>query len=176
MIISIICAMGTNRIIGNDGKLPWHLPSDMKRFKEITTGHPVIMGRKTFASILARAGKPLPNRMNVVITRDARSFLLRYPTPWLFQHQVLACSSLEESLATLRLQPEVFVIGGAEIYAQALPIANKMYFTQVGGCFEGDAEFPQFDMSSWDEVHSELITTDTYPYTFSVLKRRGQIS
>jgi dihydrofolate reductase/diadenosine tetraphosphate (Ap4A) HIT family hydrolase len=174
MIISLIFAMNAARIIGNNGELPWHLPSDLKRFKELTTGHPVIMGRKTFESILDRNGKPLPNRCNVVITHNlASSKKVRKSMPETFRNCVFV-SSLLEGIRLMEPEPEVFIIGGAEIYTQALEIADRMYFTQVGGNFEGDVKFPLFNMNDWETVHDELVTTDSHPYAFSIMERTGR--
>lgn len=170
-IISIIFAMNANRIIGNNGDLPWHLPSDLQRFRTITTGSPVIMGRKTFESILARNGKPLPDRRNVVITRNKAAWRsIRNGKPTLFRN-CLFVSSLLDAIVLMQDAPEVFVIGGAEIYAQALPFADRMYFTQVGGTFNGDVKFPLFNVRDWDIQHDELVLTDNHPYAFSILHR-----
>ncbi len=171
MRISLIFAMNGDRIIGNQGDLPWHLPSDLKRFKDLTTGHPVIMGRKTFESILARNGRGLPNRCNVVITSN--------PIPWIQRQQndaekfrnCVFVSSLHEGIRLMEPEPEVFIIGGSTIYEKALPIANRMYFTQVGGKFTGDTKFPLFNMYEWETVHDELVTTDNHPYAYSILDR-----
>ncbi len=162
MIVSIIFAMNAARIIGNNGELPWRLKSDLKRFKELTTGHPVIMGRKTFRSI----GKPLPNRQNIIITSNARS--LRCDDTF---RDCMFVSSLQDALDLIPDNQEVFIIGGAEIYEQALPIADRMYFTQVAGDFEGDVKFPLFNMNDWATAHDELVTTDEHPYAFSIMQR-----
>lgn len=176
MTISIIFAMNGDRIIGNKGDLPWHLPSDLNRFKHITIGHPVIMGRKTFEGILTHNGKPLPNRCNVVITRDLLTWKHRQKCePERFRNCVFV-DSLRQGILLMEPAPEVFVIGGAEIYAEALPLADKMYFTQVGGKFEGDTRFPQFNMHEWETVHDELVTTDNHPYAFSILERATRIT
>ena len=140
MIISLIAAMARNRVIGKDGKLPWRIPEDLKRFKKLTTGHCVVMGRKTFDSI----GKPLPNRTNIVITRDKS---------WRADGVVVA-HSLDEALG-LASGDEVFVIGGGEIYAAALPKASKLYLTLVEGQWEGDAFFPEYDAGRFREVARE---------------------
>lgn len=172
MRISLIFAMNANRIIGNNDKLPWLLKSDLERFKELTIDHPVIMGRKTFESILARNGRPLPKRCNVVITRDVWSWKQKQADhPELFRNCVFV-SSLHEGINLMRPELEVFIIGGAEIYAEALPIADRMYVTQVGGHFEGDVKFPLFNMNDWTTLYDELITTDNHPYAFSILERR----
>lgn len=163
--------MNGNRIIGNKGDLPWHLPSDLKRFKKLTTGKPVIMGRKTFESILNKLGRGLPDRCNVVITKYADQWKhIQNVKPEKYRNCVFV-SSLHEGIRLMEPEPEVFIIGGAEIYAEALPLANKMYFTQVGGKFEGDTKFPLFNMHEWETVHDELVTTDNHPYAFSILER-----
>lgn len=171
-ILSIIFAMNANRIIGHKNGLPWSLPSDLQRFRNITSGKPVIMGRKTFESILARNGKPLPDRCNVVITRNATAWrrtrledLGRFRT-------CIFVSSLCEGISLMEPAPEIFIIGGAEIYKQALPFADRMYFTQISGDFAGDITFPLFNMNNWEMQREELVHTDNHPYVFSVLQRK----
>ncbi len=160
MIISIVVAIAENRAIGKSNQLLWHLPADLKHFKQITSGHTIIMGRKTYDSI----GKPLPNRRNIVITRQ--------------QLQIEGCdvvSSLNEALALCQSEPEVFIIGGAEIYEQALPLTHRIYLTEVEQTFTGDAFFPELDASSWHEIARESFTADEknkLPYTFLTLQRR----
>lgn len=176
MIISIIFAMNAARIIGNGSELPWHLPSDLKRFKELTTGKPVIMGRKTFESILTRNGKPLQNRKNIVVTRNSAHWAIRKESGDAIFRDCIFVPTIQEAIAQASTDAEVFVIGGAEIYAQALPIASRLYFTQVGGKFEGDIKFPQFNMHEWETVHDELVITDNHPYAFSVLERINRIA
>ena len=128
MQISIIVALADNRLIGGNNKLLWHLPADLQYFKSITLGKPIIMGRKTYESI----GKPLPGRRNIVISRNKQ-----------FKCQVCEVyDSLSKALAALQDYAEVMIIGGAEIYQQALPIADKMYITIVHHAFTGDAYFP----------------------------------
>lgn len=126
-MISIIVAVARNGVIGGGNTLLWHISEDLKRFKALTTGHPVVMGRKTFESL----GRPLPNRTNVVVTR---------------QHiEIPGCTvagSLEEALALFPAQEEVFVTGGGQIYAQALPLADRIYLTTVMRDYEGDTRFP----------------------------------
>lgn len=175
-IISLIFAMNGDRIIGNKGGLPWHLPSDLNRFKELTTGKPVIMGRKTLESILARNSKPLPGRLNVVITRDPDALIERRNMDPLLRNALLICSSLEDALTKLVAHPEIFIIGGAEIYTQALPLADRLYFTQVYGKFDGDTFFPRFNMHEWKTVHDEHVTADDHPYAFSILDRTHPIA
>ena len=136
--------MASNRVIGNRGALPWHLPEDLKHFKDLTSGSPVIMGRKTFESILAVLGKPLPKRRNIVVTRSAQ-----YASP--------GCEVATSVVEAIRLADAktAFVIGGAEIYAQALPLADSMHLTEIDALFEGDAWFPAFDRSEWLETSRE---------------------
>lgn len=142
--LAIIAAMAGNRIIGSRGTMPWHLPEDLKRFKMLTTGHPVIMGRKTHESILQSLGRPLPNRRSIVITRSAG-------------YAAAGCevvASLESGIERAGGQP-AFVIGGAEIYALALPLAGSLYLTEISGEFEGDVWFPDYDPADWTEVARE---------------------
>ena len=170
--ISIIFAMDCNRTIGNKNDLPWALPSDLQRFGDLTFCNPIIMGRKTFESIIARNGKPLPGRHSVVITRHVAEWNNRLTAdPKMFRN-CLFTSSLNDAIALLTHAPEVFIIGGAEIYEQALPLADRMYFTQVGGSFEGDAKFPLFNMNDWEMVSDIAVYTDNHPYVFSLLHRR----
>jgi dihydrofolate reductase len=129
MIISIIAAVSNNNVIGKDNKLPWHLPGDLKRFKELTTGHTIIMGRKTFESI----GRPLPSRRNIVVTRNKD-----YKADG-----VEIIHSIKEALDLVKNEDEVFIIGGEEIYKLALPMANKIYLTRINKEYDGDAFFPE---------------------------------
>jgi dihydrofolate reductase len=151
-MISIIVAMSENRVIGNNNSLIWKLPNDLKRFKSITSGSAVVMGRKTYESI----GRPLPNRRNIIITRNE-------------DYEVegcVMCNSLPEAL--MLTNNDCFVIGGGEIYRQALPIANKLYLTIVHNTFDGDTTFPELD-ENWTEVLSESNNKDyknEYDYTF----------
>lgn len=156
--ISIIVAIAKNRTIGHGNKLLWNIPEDMKYFRETTRGHAVIMGRKTFESI----GRPLPNRLNIVITRD-QSFTAE---------GVTVCHSLEEALdlARQKEKDEVFVIGGAQIYKQALPFTDRLYLTVVHKDFEGDAFFPEH--TEFTKIVSQKDSRDAnLEYTFLVLER-----
>jgi dihydrofolate reductase len=148
MRISLIVAMAQNGVIGRDNQLIWHLPNDLKQFKRLTTGHPIIMGRKTFESI----GKPLPNRTSIVVTRSKN---------WTFEG-VVVVNSVEEALVVARQTgtDEVFVIGGAEIYRLTLPIANKIYLTEVKADFEGDAHFVIPNIEDWEEISRIAHSTD----------------
>jgi len=135
VIVSLVVAMAENAVIGRDGKLPWHLPDDLKHFKRLTVDHTVIMGRKTYQEI----GRPLPNRRNVVITRD----------PAFRPPGVTAVPNLDEALALGATETEVFVIGGGEIYRLAMPRADRLYLTVVHAAVEGDTWFPAFDQAAW---------------------------
>ena len=139
-MVSIIVAIAENGIIGDKNALLWNIKEDMRRFRTTTTGHPVIMGRKTFESI----GRPLPKRTNVVITRGDNTF-----------EGCEVAHSLEEAVAMFPKEEEVFIIGGAQIYAQALSIADRLYLTIVHHDYEGDTAFPKFDMAEWREISRE---------------------
>lgn len=139
-MISIIVAIADNGIIGDKNALLWNIKEDMRRFRTTTTGHPVIMGRKTFESI----GRPLPKRTNVVITRGDNTF-----------EGCEVAHSLEEAIAMFPKEEEVFIIGGAQIYSQALSIADRLYLTIVHRNYEGDTAFPKFDMAEWREISRE---------------------
>ena len=139
-MLSIIVAVADNGIIGDKNSLLWHIREDMLRFKRITTGHPVIMGRKTFESI----GRPLPNRTNVVISRQD-----------IVIDGCTVVHSLEEAIASLPRGEEIFIIGGAQIYGQALPLADKLYLTLVHRDYDGDTSFPKVNEDEWTEVARE---------------------
>jgi len=143
--ISIIAALARNRVIGRGGELPWRIAEDLKRFKSLTMGHPVIMGRRTYESIIAISGKPLPGRDNIVITRTAG-----YSAPG-----CRVVHTFEEALAAAAGAGDAFVIGGADIYAIALPRAQQLYLTEIDAEFEGDAFFPEFDRGAWRELSRE---------------------
>lgn len=140
MRIALIAALSRERVIGKDGALPWRLSADLKRFKALTLGHPVIMGRKTFESI----GRPLPGRTNVVVTRN-RSFAAA---------GCVVAHSVADAIERARQSPgadEAFVIGGEEVFREALPLAQRMFLTEVDGAYAGDAFFPEFDRGEWRE-------------------------
>ncbi len=159
MKVSLVVAMARNGVIGRDGKLPWHLPDDLKRFKATTVGRAVIMGRKTFESI----GKALPNRQNIVITRRGE-----LATATAQGCDVVA--SLEEALARVLVRDECFVIGGGEIYRAALPRADRILLTQVDADVEGDVRFPPFDAKEWTEVACESHPADErHAYAFAIV-------
>jgi dihydrofolate reductase len=161
MILSIVVAMSENNAIGKDNKLLWHLPADLKHFKEITSGHTILMGRKTYDSI----GKPLPNRRNIVITRNADLKL----------EGVEIYHDLEEALSQCRNEAEVFLIGGAEIYRQALKYTDKIYLTRVHETYEADTFFPELEPEKWMETqveHHQPEAKNPVAYTFSTLQRK----
>ncbi len=160
MTLSLIAAIGQHNELGKDNQLLWNLPADMKHFRDTTRGHSVIMGRKTFESILASLGHPLPNRRNIVITRD-----MDYQ-----KDGVEIVHSIEEALELFKnTDEEVFDIGGAEIYKAGIPFANKLYITHVGASFDADSFFPEID-SSWQK-NSEIVFSpdedNLYPMTFT---------
>ncbi len=161
MTVSLIAAVAENGVIGRDGRVPWHLPDDLKHFKRLTTGRLVIMGRKTWDEL----GKPLAKRRNVVITRD----------PSFRAEGAETLHDLDAALALAGPDEEVFVIGGAEIYRMALPGADRLYFTVVHTNVEGDTFFPSFDPSDWVLVDEVVHTADdrhAHPYTFRRYERR----
>ena len=146
MRLSIIVAMDANRVIGHENSLPWHLPADLKHFKQITMGKPILMGRKTWESI----GRPLPGRTNIVITRDSN-----YSA-----EGCIVVHSVEEALHAAQGHEEVMVIGGEQLYRQVLPDADRLYITQVEGEFPGDTFFPELDMAGWREVERSAHARD----------------
>lgn len=157
--LTIIVATDLQGGIGINNTLPWKLPEDLAHFKRLTTGHPIIMGRKTFDSI----GRPLPNRRNIVITRNAG-----------WRHDgVEAVDSLEAALALLD-GAEGYVIGGAEIYKQSMALTDRLIVTEVGQTFECDAFFPAIDPAMWEETAREQHTSETagLPYAFVTYRRK----
>ncbi|HEU0282950.1 MAG TPA: dihydrofolate reductase [Gallionella sp.] len=159
--ISLIVAMAKNRTIGINNTLPWRCPEDLKHFKALTMGHHMIMGRKTFDSI----GKPLPGRTTVVVSRNASL-------------QIEGCivvNSLQDAIAACAGDSEIFIVGGAELYAQALPLVHTLYITDIQQDVTGDAHFPAFDTSSWIEVAREVRSqSEPQPldYHFVTYRRR----
>jgi dihydrofolate reductase len=161
MIITIVVAISENHVIGKDNKLLWYLPNDLKHFKNITTGHTVIMGRKTYDSV----GKPLPNRRNIIITRQA-----------IIIPGCEVVNSIEAALALGAGENEVFIVGGAEIYKEAIKIIDRIYLTIVHKEFEGDSFFPEINKDEWKEVSHEDYEPDhknSLPYSFITLERVG---
>ena len=152
-MISIIVAVAQNGVIGDKNALLWHISEDMRFFKRTTSGHPVIMGRKTYESL----GRPLPNRTNVVISRTIGEI----------EGCTVVCS-LEEAVAMFSAEEEVFVIGGAQIYALALNVADRLYLTRVGYDYEGDTSFPEWDESKWHLTSCEAYAHgEKYPHPFA---------
>jgi len=162
MRTALIVAMSRNRVIGRNNALPWYLPEDLRYFKQVTYGKPIIMGRKTQESI----GRPLPGRQNLVVTRD----------PDWHREGVTVVHSLDEALTQAEAQAfidgveERVVIGGSQIYAEALPLANRLYMTEVHAEVEGDTFFPEVDWDQWHEVSREdLPATENNPFPYSLV-------
>ncbi|MCF6217282.1 MAG: type 3 dihydrofolate reductase [Gammaproteobacteria bacterium] len=159
-MISIIAAMGNERVIGIENRLPWQLPADMQWFRKCTLGKPIIMGRTTFESI----GKPLPGRKNIVVSRNQK-----YRAKG-----VTVVHSLEAAIASASGAEEVMIIGGANIYKQALSLAERLYITHIHADFDGDSWFPDYAAGQWQVVSREQHGADEkngYEYDFTVLKR-----
>ena len=157
MKISIIVAMAANGVIGRDNQLPWHLPADLKHFKQTTMGKPILMGRKTYESI----GRPLPGRTNIVITRDTG-------------YRVDGCivvNSIDAALAAAGEQDEIMVIGGAEFYRQVLPRTDTIYLTRIHDSFDGDTCFPDLNDADWHEVERSDHAADAKnPHDYSFIR------
>ncbi len=160
-MLNVIVAVAENSIIGGDNQLLWHISEDLKNFKKLTSGHPVVMGRKTYESL----GRPLPNRENVVITRS--------------EIEIEGCKvvhSLDEAIAMYTPADQLFIIGGAEIYAQALPLADRLFITRVGKSYEGDTSFPKWNKNEWSlrsEERFERGEKFEYPFVFEEYMRVG---
>jgi|RhiMethySRZTD1v2_1073278.scaffolds.fasta_scaffold810767_2 dihydrofolate reductase len=172
--LSALVAMAKNRVIGCNNALPWHLPPDLKHFKSLTMGHPIIMGRKTYESI----GRPLPGRISIIVTRQAG-------------YQVsgaIVVGSLAQALQAARRKGdehadlgsaadgETFIIGGAEIFRQALPLCDRIYITEIQADFAGDILFPEFNLEEWIEMSRDRCSWDegTLGYHFVVLDRKNK--
>jgi dihydrofolate reductase len=159
-MISIIVALAENGVIGSDNRLPWHLPDDLKRFKALSLGKPIVMGRRTFESI----GRPLPGRTNIVVSRR----------PGLAIEGTVVAQSLDAALAAAGTAPEVVIIGGAEIFRQALPRTDLIHLTRVHARVAGDVVFPDLDPGKWRETAVEHHAADErhqYAFTFVTLQR-----
>ncbi len=158
MLISIIAAMSLNRAIGYQGKIPWHIPGEQQRFKQITWGHSLIMGRKTYESI----GKPLPGRSNIVITRQSN-------------YEASGCIVVNSLEAALKNCPsnetEAFIIRGEQIFRSALPLAKRIYLTTIQKEIQGDAFFPEFSFNDVTITCEVTVTSPPLPYTFSIFER-----
>jgi dihydrofolate reductase len=158
-ILSVIVAMARNRVIGIRNTLPWRLPDDLRHFKSLTMGHHIVMGRKTYESI----GKPLPGRTPVIVTRDQ-------------DYRVEGCltaTSIDAAIAACAGDAEIFFVGGAEMYAQVLPRADRLYLTEIQADYEGDAWFPAFDRNDWQETaRDRRVSPDGLGYDFVTYRRK----
>ena len=162
MIVSIIVALDENDVIGTNGKLPWHLSADLKNFKKITMGKPIIMGRKTHESI----GRPLPGRKNIIISRD-HAYIAEGCT---------VLHSLDDAIDHSANVSEVMIMGGAELYRQTIGRASRLYLTEVHASVGGDTFFPEFDRDNWKEIERRDFEADEkndHPYSFVVLEQHG---
>jgi dihydrofolate reductase len=160
MIISLIAALATDRVIGMENAMPWHLPADLAWFKRNTLNKPVIMGRRTFESI----GRPLPNRQNIVISTQQAE-----------RDDVIWVNSVAAALEVVAQAEEVMVIGGGKIYQQLLPQADRLYLTHIDAEVEGDTQFPDYEPDQWESVFSEFHDADaqnSHCYCFEILQRR----
>ncbi|UOE40589.1 dihydrofolate reductase [Chryseobacterium suipulveris] len=162
-MITLVVAMGLNREIGIDNQLPWHLPKDLKHFKEITSGHPIIMGRKTYESI----GKPLPNRTNIVVSRK---------TDW-FEEGILIVGSLKEALKfAQKIDKDIFIIGGGNIFEQTMEIADKLEVTEIKTTIDADTFFPKIDEKIWQKTNETCHEKDeknNFDFCFQTFERKG---
>ena len=161
MTVSLVVAAAKNNVIGRDGELPWHLPDDLRHFKRLTTGKPIIMGRRTFESI----GRPLPDRHNIVMTRD----------PDYTAGDCDVVTSASDALKLAGDDSEVMVIGGGQVYRDFLPRADRIYLTRVQAEIDGDTHFPEIDSNDWQMVSSEHHEADerhAYAFEMMVFERR----
>ena len=159
-MISIIAAMDENRLIGSNNDLPWHLPADLQRVKQLTTGHSIILGRKNYESI----GRPLPGRKNIVITRN----------PDFEAPGCVVVNSIEAALEAAA-GDDVFIFGGARIYEQMFDLAERMYLTKIHATFKGDTWFPEYDSTDWQEIEHQDFNADQknpYDYSFITLEKK----
>ncbi len=162
MRVSLVAAVARGGVIGHDGTIPWRLPEDLRHFRELTTGHPVVMGRRTWDSLPDRF-RPLPGRRNVVVTRD----------PAWHAAGAERAASLDDALRRLQELPHVFVVGGGQLYAAALPLADELLLTEVDVLVEGDAFFPPFDRTVFQEESREQHVSETgVPYAFVRYRRQ----
>ena len=163
MKISLIVAMASNRVIGHNNKMPWHLSADLKKFKQITMGSPIIMGRKTFESI----GRPLPGRKNIIISRN----------PEYKAENCQVFHTLDSAIASCQKHKEVFIIGGSTLYQAILDKAQQIYLTQINQEFHGDTRFPEINPQQWMEVERMDINDDSsvdFSYSFIKLIRNSE--
>lgn len=156
--LSLIAAIARNRVIGLNNALPWHLPEDLKRFRALTTGHHIIMGRKTYESL----NRLLPERTTVIVTRNADYSVAG----------AIMASSLPQAIAVSAADEEIFLIGGAELYRDGLPLANTLYVTEIDAEFDGDAFFPEFDLGQWQETaREEHVSAQGLPFAYVTYQR-----
>jgi dihydrofolate reductase len=158
--VALIAAVASNGVIGAGNRLPWHLPDDLRRFRTLTSGHTVVMGRKTWESI----GRPLPARQNIVVSRQ----------PGIRLEGAAVAHSLDEALSVADRPDPVFVIGGEALYRAALPLASILYLTEIGRAFEGDARFPAFELAAWREIAREMhepTSPGGFAYHFATYER-----
>jgi dihydrofolate reductase len=163
-IALIVAAAGKNLVIGKDGDLPWHFSADLKYFKEKTMGHPVLMGRVTYQSILNRLGKPLPGRRNIVLSRD----------PAFHDDRATVIRDLLEISHITAPEERVFVIGGASLYRQTLDLADTIYLTHIDRDFPGDSHFPALDSAQWQQVDRQDVTEKDTLLRFCTYRRTGK--
>lgn len=163
--VSIVAAIGKNRELGRGNELLWHIPEDLKRFKALTLGHPVILGRKTFESIVAMLKKPLPGRTNIVVTRNTEGYPM-YP-------EVVIAHSLEEALAKAKVldQQEIFVGGGANLWEQALPFVDRLYLTLIDDSKDADAFFPAYEHLFTKKLSEEVREFEGLTYRWVDLEK-----
>lgn len=162
--IAIIAAVAENRVIGKSGDLPWHLPKDLKFFKQKTSGHVLIMGRKTYTSF----GRPLPNRLHLVVSS---SLNVSHPAVKVFADLASALQFAQENAG----ERTIFISGGQQVYQSALPLVNTLYLTEVKATVDGDTYFPEIDLSEWDLVAEEECHADekhAFDFTFKTYKRK----
>jgi dihydrofolate reductase len=156
-MLSLIVARASNGVIGKDNQLPWYLPADLKYFKAVTMGKPIVMGRKTFESI----GRPLPGRQNIVVTRNVN----------FISDGITVVHSVEAAIAAANAVEEVMLIGGSELYKLSLPLADRIYLTEIYQDFDGDAHFPALD-SQWQQVsRDDHVSDDGLAYSFCIFEK-----
>jgi dihydrofolate reductase len=162
-LVSFVVAMDRNRLIGKGSGLPWRLPDEIRRFKAITMGHPVLMGRKTYETIPQKF-RPLPGRTNIILTRQKG-----YEAPG-----CIVVHSMEEALSAVSPEEELMVIGGSQLFNALLPVVDRLYLTEIDGQYEGDVYFPELNMTQWSEVAREEHPRDDRhdsPFVFLMLER-----
>ena len=143
MLLTLIAAVSENNVIGNRGTIPWHIPEDLQRFRDLTSGHPVIQGRKTYESIVKKLGHPLPGRKNIVLSKNLAS-----------REGILVARTVEEALRfAVAERKDAYAIGGEEVYRTFLPLADRMELTRVHKRVEGDSFFPEIDFNSWEKIN-----------------------